>query len=67
MITKLYTKFKLNISEHVEKKSEKPGRTEGGRDGHYHSIIRTVFKSSRIKNETLKKSVEKHYSKHLYK
>ena len=43
-----YTKFQIDISKHVEKKSGKlgrtDGRTDGQTDGHCHSIIRPFFK-----------------------
>ena len=39
-----YTKFQIDISKHVEKKSGKLGRTDGQTDGHCHSIIRPFFK-----------------------
>ena len=39
-----YTKFEIDISKHVEKKSGKLGRTDGRTDRHCHSIIRPFFK-----------------------
>ena len=43
-----YTKFQIDISKPVEKKSGKlgrtDGRTDGQTDGHCHSIIRPFFK-----------------------
>ena len=43
-----FTKFEIDISKHVEKKSGKlgrtDGRTDGQTDGHCHSIIRPFFK-----------------------
>ena len=43
-----YTKFQIDISKHLEKKSGKlgrtDGRTDGQTDGHCHSIIRPFFK-----------------------
>ena len=36
----VYTKFQIDISKHVEKKSKKLGRT----DGHCHGIIQLFFK-----------------------
>ena len=43
-----YTKFQIDISKHVEKKSGKlgrtDGRTDGQTDGNCHSIIRPFFK-----------------------
>ena len=43
-----YTKFQIDISKHIEKKSGKlgwtDGRTDGQTDGHCHSIIRPFFK-----------------------
>ena len=49
-----YTKFQIDISKHVEKKSGKlgrtDGRTDGQTDGHCHSIIRPFFKRA-YKNE----------------
>ena len=46
-----YTKFQIDISKHVEKKSGKLGRTDGRTDGHCHSIIRPFFKRA-YKNKT---------------
>ena len=40
----VYTKFQIDISKHVEKKSGKPGRTDRRTDGHCHGIIRPFFK-----------------------
>ena len=39
-----YTKFQIDISKHVGEKSGKRGRTDGQMDGHYHGIIRPLFK-----------------------
>ena len=46
-----YTKFQIDISKHVEKKSGKLGRTDGQTDGHCHSTYKKITDSKTKKKK----------------